>query len=74
MENIRVPILILAAANDPLATAQSVADLFAHVKNPNIGIIMLQQGGHMGFPALSADYYYSVMLNFFNPQTAPKLQ
>jgi predicted alpha/beta-fold hydrolase len=74
MENIRVPVLILASANDPLGTAQGVSDLFARVKNPNIGVVMLQQGGHMGFPALSADYYYSLMLNFFDPKTGPKTE
>ncbi len=72
MENIRVPVLILAAANDPLGTAQGVAELFSRVKNPNIGVIMLQEGGHMGFPALSADYYYGLMLNFFDPKTGPR--
>jgi predicted alpha/beta-fold hydrolase len=71
MENVRVPLLVLHAANDPLATAQSIADLFARVQNPNVGVILLAQGGHMGFSALSADYYYSVLLNFFDPAAAP---
>ncbi len=74
LENIRIPILMLTAANDPLATAQGLADLLARVKNPNIAAVMLQQGGHMGFPALSADYYYSMMLNFFDPKTGPRIQ
>jgi predicted alpha/beta-fold hydrolase len=71
MENVRVPVLVLSSANDPLGTAQNVADLFARVKNPNVGVIILKEGGHMGFSALSADYYYSLMLNFFDPGTAP---
>jgi predicted alpha/beta-fold hydrolase len=71
MENVRVPLLVLHAANDPLATAQGVADLFGRVRNPNVGVVLLKQGGHMGFSALSADYYYSVMINFFDPATAP---
>ncbi len=73
MENIRVPVLVLSAANDPLGTAQGVAELFGRVHNPNVGVILLKEGGHMGFSALSADYYYSVMLNFFDPKTAPRM-
>jgi predicted alpha/beta-fold hydrolase len=71
MENVRVPLLVLHAADDPLGTAQGVADLFGRVRNPNVGVIILRQGGHMGFSALSADYYYSVITNFFDPATAP---
>jgi len=71
MENIRVPVLVLNSANDPLATAQGVANLFSRQHNPNIGVILLKEGGHIGFPAYSADYYYSLMTNFFDPATAP---
>ncbi len=74
MDNIRIPVLMLASANDPLATAQGVVELFSRVKNPNIGVVMLGEGGHMGFPAVSADYYYSMMLNFFDPKTGPAIQ
>jgi predicted alpha/beta-fold hydrolase len=72
MENIRVPVLVLSSANDPLGTAQGVADLFGRVRNPNIGVVMLKGGGHMGFSALSADYYYSLMINFFDRTTSPR--
>jgi predicted alpha/beta-fold hydrolase len=72
MENIRTPVLIMSAANDPMGTAQGVVDLFSRVKNPNIGVVMLGGGGHMGFPALSADYYYSLMIGFFDPQRGPE--
>ena len=72
MNAIRTPILVLSAANDPLGTAQDVTELFARVSNPNIGVIMLNGGGHMGFAALSADYYYSLMRAFFDPATAPR--
>ena len=72
MEAVRTPILILSAANDPLATGQDVAELFARVNNPNIGVILLNSGGHMGFKSLSADYFYSLMTAFFNPATAPR--
>ena len=71
MENIRVPVLILNAASDPLASGQGVADLFSRQHNPNIGVILLKEGGHIGFTAYSADYYFSLMTNFFDPATAP---
>lgn len=72
LERVRNPVLVLSAANDPLGTAQGVAELLARVNNPNVGLIMLKGGGHMGFPALSADYYYSLMRAFFDPATAPR--
>ena len=71
MENIRVPVLVLNSGNDPLASAQNVADLFARQHNPNIGVILLREGGHIGFTAFAADYYYSLIRNFFDPKTAP---
>jgi predicted alpha/beta-fold hydrolase len=74
LESVRSPMLVLEAANDPLGTAQAVADLMGPLKNPNCGAIILSQGGHMGFPALSADYYYSLMLNYFDPKTGPAVQ
>jgi pimeloyl-ACP methyl ester carboxylesterase len=73
MENIRVPVLMLNAASDPLASAQGVADLFSRQHNPNIGVILLKEGGHIGFTAYSADFYYSLMTNFFDPATAPAI-
>jgi hypothetical protein len=45
-------ILVLHAANNTLATAQSVAELLGRVKYPNIGLILLGRVGHMGFSAL----------------------
>jgi predicted alpha/beta-fold hydrolase len=74
MENVRVPLLVLSAANDPLASGQSVAELFSRQRNPNIGVVLLKEGGHMGFSALSADYYYSLMVNFFDPRTGPRMK
>jgi predicted alpha/beta-fold hydrolase len=71
MENVRVPLLVLNSANDPLGSAQNVADLFSRQHNPNIGVILLREGGHIGFTAFSADYYYSLIKNFFDPKTAP---
>jgi predicted alpha/beta-fold hydrolase len=74
MENVRVPVLMIHSANDPLGTAQGVADLFGRVKNPNIGVVMTESGGHMAFTAYATDYYYTLLLNFFNPVTGPVAQ
>ena len=52
METVRNPVLVLSAANDPLGTAQDVAEFFSRANNPNIGVILLNGGGHMGFAAL----------------------
>jgi len=66
-----VPVLIVHAANDPLAPAQEVADLFSRVKNPNVAAIILPSGGHVGFAAYNRAYYFSLIMNFFDPKTGP---
>ena len=73
MESARVPVLIIQAADDPITgSAQAVADVFGHVTNPNCGVILLREGGHGGFPALSSSYYYSLLHAFFDPKTSPR--
>jgi pimeloyl-ACP methyl ester carboxylesterase len=67
----RVPVLIVQAANDPLAVAQGVADLFGKVANPNVAGIILANGGHIGFPAYARSYYFSLIVNFFDSRTGP---
>lgn len=62
----RVPVLIVQAANDPLACAQDVADLIAKTPNPNVAAVVLPGGGHVGFAAYARAYYFSLILNFFN--------
>ncbi len=69
LESARVPVLILHASDDPLAYAQEVADVFAETKNPNVAGIILKGGGHDGFAAYCKDYFYSLMLNFFDTKT-----
>ncbi len=68
----RVPVLIVQAANDPLACAQDVADLIARTSNPNIAALVLPGGGHIGFAAYARAYYFSLILNFFSPQNGPR--
>ena len=69
LESARVPVLILHASDDPLAYAQEIADFFAETKNPNVAGIILKGGGHDGFAAYCKDYFYCLLLNFFDPAT-----
>ncbi len=71
LEAVRVPTLIVHAINDPMANAQDVPDLIATVENPNVAALMLPGGGHLGFAAYARRYYYSLLINFFDPQRGP---
>ncbi len=66
LQSARVPVLIIHAANDPLAEAQAVADLFAKIHNPSVAGIVLSGGGHVGFAAFARNYYYSIIVDFFD--------
>ena len=78
LEAARVPVLIVYAADDPMGPVQTVADLMARVDNPNVAAIVLPTGGHIGFAPFARDWYYSMILSFFDPhrgaaaQTGPK--
>ena len=65
LQSCRVPTLIVHAANDPLAEAQDLADLFAKTDNPHVAGMILPGGGHIGFAAFAKDYYFSLIVNFF---------
>ncbi len=67
LEDAKVPVLILHASDDPLAYAQEVADFFGETKNPNVAGIILKGGGHDGFTAYAKDYFFNLLLNFFDP-------
>lgn len=67
LEDARIPVLILHAANDPLAPAQDVADLVATVDNPQVAAVILAGGGHGGFPVYARHYYLSLIVGFFDP-------
>jgi len=67
LESARTPVLIVHAINDPVQTAQEVADLIAQTSNPKVAAVLLPGGGHIGFQAYCRAYYYSLMLNFFDP-------
>lgn len=63
----RVPVLIVHGANDPLKPPQDIADLIAITDNPKVAALVLPGGGHVGFAPYARSYYYSLILNFFDP-------
>ena len=71
LEDARVPVLIVYAADDPMRPVQTVAELMATVENPNVAAIVLPSGGHIGFAPFAKDWYYSMILSFFDPRRGP---
>lgn len=71
MNGVRVPLLILHAADDMVAPAQDLADLMATTVNPNVAAILLPGGGHIGISPYAPAWYYSMILNFFSPTAGP---
>jgi len=72
LANVRMPLLIVHAADDPVAPVQTVADLISGLKNPNVAAVVLPSGGHIGFGAYATDWYYSLVLSFFDPVCGPR--
>ena len=70
--SVRVPTLIVMAANDPLIPAQDLADLVTPVTNPNVAAMILPGGGHVGFAAYARAYYFNFILSFFDRRSGPK--
>ncbi|MCL2329952.1 MAG: alpha/beta hydrolase, partial [Phycisphaerae bacterium] len=71
LESTRVPLLMVTAINDPFLYAQDMADMTARTHNPLVASLILRGGGHIGFAPYNASYFYSLILNFFDPQTGP---
>ena len=71
LTDVRIPVLIVHGANDPLTPSQAVADLIARTPNPNVAAEVLPGGGHVGFGVYARAYYFSLMVNFFDPRTGP---
>jgi hypothetical protein len=69
LECVRVPMVIVSSVNDPFLDAQAMAELMTKTGNPTVAALMLRGGGHIGFAAYNQSYYYSVILNFFDPQS-----
>ncbi len=70
-ERVRVPLLIVHAANDPLIPSQYVAEFMSKFQNPQLAAIVLPSGGHVGLATWSRPYYYSLIMNFFDPRIGP---
>jgi pimeloyl-ACP methyl ester carboxylesterase len=68
LHGVRVPVVVVHGANDPLAPAQDVVDLIAPESNPFVAAIILPGGGHVGFANYATAYYYSLIANLFDPQ------
>jgi predicted alpha/beta-fold hydrolase len=64
---VRMPLLIVQAADDMIAPAQDLADLLATADNPNVAAIVLPSGGHIGFGPYAPAWYYNLILNYFDP-------
>lgn len=63
-----MPVLIVQGEDDPLTSAQNVADLIELTRNPNVAAVVLPGGGHVGFAPYARDYFYSLIIGFFDPQ------
>ncbi|MDP6044044.1 MAG: alpha/beta fold hydrolase [Phycisphaerae bacterium] len=70
--DISVPLLMIHGANDPIAPVQNLATIHAGLKNPNVATIVLPTGGHIGFAPYAKDWFYSLILSFFDPARGPK--
>lgn len=65
----RIPVLMVSSVNDPFLSAQDLPDLIAETSNPLVAGLMLRGGGHIGFVPYNPAYCYSLMVNFFDPQS-----
>jgi len=72
LADVRIPLLIVHGADDPVAPVQTVADLTAGLKNPNVATIVLPSAGHIGFAPYAKSWFYSMVLSFFDPDKGPK--
>jgi dienelactone hydrolase len=68
LESARVPALLVHGANDPVAPAHTIAELAAAVENRHFAAIVLPGGGHVGFAPYARRYFYSLILNYFDPR------
>jgi pimeloyl-ACP methyl ester carboxylesterase len=72
LASVRIPLLIVHAADDPIAPVQTLANLTAGLKNQNVATIILPSGGHIGFAAYTKNWFYSIILSFFDQTKGPK--
>lgn len=68
LRHARVPTLIVHAINDPMGNAQDIPDFIAETDNPHVAAVLLPGGGHLGFAPYAREYFYSLLINFFDAQ------
>lgn len=66
LEAARMPVLVIHGSDDPVESAQPLADLIAHTGNSNVAAVVLPGGGHCGFAPYSRRYFYSLVASFFD--------
>lgn len=71
LERARTPVLMVHGANDPFIPAQLVADLVSGIENRNVAAVILPGGGHIGFAPYARAYFYSLIINYFDPERGP---
>lgn len=67
LEYSRIPVLMVTSVNDPFLSAQDMAEITSRTENPLVASLILRGGGHIGFAPYSPTYFYSLILNFFDP-------
>jgi predicted alpha/beta-fold hydrolase len=67
LEYARIPVLMVTSVNDPFLPAQDMADFTARTENPLVATMILRGGGHIGFGPYNPRYFYSLILNYFDP-------
>lgn len=67
LESARVPVLMVTSVNDPFLCAQDMAEFTARTQNPLVATLILRGGGHIGFGPYNPSYFYSLILNYFDP-------
>ncbi len=57
IKGISIKTHVINAENDPLVPIASI-DLNPFISNPNVTLVLTEQGGHVGYPSLSRDFPY----------------
>jgi predicted alpha/beta-fold hydrolase len=66
LSDVRVPLLVVHAEDDPVCPASEMDELEVAVRdNPNVDLWMLPTGSHCLFPYLDREWYDTVMREFF---------
>lgn len=71
LERVRVPLLIVHAADDPVAPAHPLGELAARVRNENVSTLLLPGSGHIGLAAQAPGYYEALIARFFDAAQGP---